>query len=373
MRETHDGRRINRSRWRRLTKKCFPLITTGVCVLVLHGCSVETEKPGIYLMDHLGSAPRWIADGPGAPVWSQSGDSLAWGGEDGVYIWEGARDEPRRLTSEPVAGRVAWAPDGSAIAYVSRDLGTLEVVDAITGDQRLAVPLSGTATVAVPPAIVVLGGPSWAPDGNRIAYVCWDGQGDEVCIVDVADGHVRQVSRLEPASSGTARAGSGQVAAANVGPPAWSPDGMALAVAAYPERRGGPAGIFVVDVEGGRAQRVSQQLPNSEIQWFPDGTALLFSAAEAGRTDIFRVVVDGSGTTNLTSDLAGNSRWPAAIDAGARVGMVQERDVVILDEDGAVTTVWASPSRGDVRNPSWKPASEAIAFQVTFDIISQYD
>jgi Tol biopolymer transport system component len=223
-----------------------------------------------------------------------------------------------------------------------------------------------------PLALQVLGGPSWSPDGERLAFVCWDGTGDEICVVDTDGTRRRQVTRIAAREgANTADAQDFMPAAANVGPPAWSPDGMSLAVAAYPERRGAASGVFVVDLERGTARRISSLLPTSEISWYPDGAALLFSAVEKGRSDAIRATVGYTSTTKLTASLPEGARDPVLSADGQRVAVSSGAAIVVLDHDGNMQSLDELGLRG--RYPAWNADGNSIAFAASPDPIAVYE
>ncbi len=326
----------------------------------------SSSQTGIYILRDGEDAPDWIGGPAGVPVWSSDGRNLAWATEDGLILaaLEGA--QTRKLSSRPVVGRPAWSPAGNAIAFVDEASASLIVAESSTGRSLLEAPIATESVGRDAQEIMGLGGPSWAPDGARLAYVCWDGAGDELCVMNADGTGGRTVTKLEPAPSAV-----DATASSNVGPPAWSPDGATIAVAAYPERRGAAAGVFLIDLEQGTARRVSKLLPNSEITWTPDGASLIFAASEKGRSDVLRVAVNSSESTKLTADLPKGGRSPTLSPDGKEVAAVSGGTIVVLEGSNVVRQINTVDLRGMA--PAWSPSGGEIAFAAAQDPIRSYD
>jgi Tol biopolymer transport system component len=247
----------------------------------------------------------------------------------------------RHLASGPVAGVPAWSPDGERIAYVDGSRVSLVVVDAMSGKEQFAQPLDRRESSGDRLPLLTLGGPSWAPDGSRIAYVCRDGAGDEICVIQSDGTGYRQVTRLKPRVTGEVRVTPQALPAeSNTGPPAWSPRGNLLAAAIYPEQPGAPTGVFLIDPDGGVARRVSSLQPNSVISWFPDGRSILFSTFRLtrGRSDVIRIVLATRGMQTLTEGLPEGSRNPALSPDASRIAVETSGGVAVLGVNQPVQT-----------------------------------
>lgn len=339
-----------------------------VVLALLVGCTEtgSSSQPGIYILRDGSDAPGWIGGPAGVPVWSSDGRILAWATEDGLMIAARESAQTRTLTNRPVVGRPAWSPAGNAIAFVDEASASLIVAESSTGKSLLEAPIATESAGRDAQELLGLGGPSWAPDGARLAYVCWDGAGDELCVMNADGTGSRTVTKLEPAPSAV-----DGMASSNVGPPAWSPDGAAIAVAAYPERRGAAAGVFLIDLDLGTARRVSKLVPNSEITWTPDGASLIFAASEKGRSDVLRVAVNSSESTKLTADLPKGGRSPALSPDGKELAIVSGGTIVVLDGPNVVRQINTTDLRGMA--PAWSPSGGEIAFAAAQDPIRTYD
>ena len=317
-------------------------------------------------------ALTWIGEPAGIPVWSPIDESIAWGNEDGLFLRALNVAGPRRMSDSPIAGVPAWSPDGKSLAYIDRDRAALVVVAVDSGAQQFTQPLDWRRGANAQFPLLTLGGPAWAPDGSRLAYVCWDGVGDEICLIDSDGTGWRQVTRLErPTAVSEGGAQRSALAASNAGPPAWSPDGNLLAVAAYPERPGGPTGVFLVNPDAGLARRISSLQPNSVISWSPYGGSVIFSAFRRGRSDAFRVVLANYTQQRVTEALPDASRNPAFSPDGARIAVESGGGIVVLGRQGPAQAFRVADLRGSY--PAWSPDGTTIALAATIDPISSYN
>jgi Tol biopolymer transport system component len=198
------------------------LLSLSLAAAAMASCVSSDVRPGVFTFRTEDGGVIWVGEPAGIPVWSPIDDTVAWGNEDGLYLRRPDDVESRRLSASPIAGVPGWSPDGERLAYIDRDRASLIVVDVASGAEQLAQPLDRRRGDTARFSLLTLGGPSWAPDGSLIAYVCWDGAGDEICLIGPDGRRWRQLTRLERATmQGESAAPQSLPAASNAGPPAW--------------------------------------------------------------------------------------------------------------------------------------------------------
>lgn len=125
----------------------------------------------------------------------------------------------------------------------------------------------GSGQRPVSPAGIDAIGPSWAPDGERIAYVrYWDGT-DREARLQILDLRSGRVETLPPTPTGFP---SG---------PIWSPDGSTIAfVDGIPGDDPGTyagTGLYLISTEGKDLRLLIDEV-GSNISWSPDGREIVF-------------------------------------------------------------------------------------------------
>ena len=209
-----------------------------------------------------------------APAWSPDGERLAWLGEDGVVIAADAGEGERSsLDIGPLRpGAPLWSPDGTRLAITASDPD--QQIDPPT--RLLLVPLDGGATMPLTEP-GHFGGFTWAADGSRLGGVEIDlsGQTPVMAVVIPTDG------------SGPSELLDDTVV--TVGP-SWSPDGTRLAVATPSglqifDPADSSDGFLRVPVAAGESI--------GEIHWSPSGAWLLYSTSTGREPTLWIVAADG--------------------------------------------------------------------------------
>ncbi|MCZ6917914.1 MAG: S9 family peptidase [Gemmatimonadetes bacterium] len=323
----------------------------------------DTRRSGLWIMNGDGSQNRSLNQG-GSPRWSPSGDRLAFlacgtpGGDPGALIdCEGASRQQIyvRIMDGPGAGaitqisrlteaasNIAWAPDGSRIAFnqfVPKDnTWTIRlpgkpkgakwteeprIVDQLdyrqdrqglsrSGSRHIfTVPSDGGTPRQITHGDFNHGSPDWSPDGrtiyfdgfrrgdpNRTHYAGgYMGRASKIYSVDVAS---REIRELNGGHLGVDMS------------PRISPDGRTIAYLAsdstdhmYVQRR-----LHMMDADGSNPRLVGGEFDRRILnsQWAPDGSGVYFTADNHGERNLHfasasggvRKVTDGKHNLNIS-------------------------------------------------------------------------
>jgi TolB protein len=213
----------------------------------LRGSSEPVNTSDLFVMNHDGTDQVFLTRG-GSPTWSPSGRD----GQPAKLIAFHASASGVGLPINPFPGsatadsdifavnvddllennavpqnltinRVAtvdddpnWSPDGRTIIFTSyvNDPSTT-----LTPAEIHIMNADGTGQMRLTSDGIEKRGPAWSPDGSRILFACRAGAPNaagvatfEICVMDVANGHITQLTRNN----------------INELTPTWSPDGQAI-------------------------------------------------------------------------------------------------------------------------------------------------
>lgn len=193
-----------------------------------------------------------------------------------------------RLTDAPESFHEnfpAWSPDGARIAFEG------------TGEDRgiYVIHADGSDQTKITDGDDRYYGPIWSPDGSKIAVTCQCKASDKSLYNHVfvisADG---SAAFLIPAD---AKKDS------HYDSPSWSPDGRRIA---YNALIGGKVDVYVANVDGSDAHRLTDDGASGAPVWSPDGSRLAILRVEevnGEKTGTLYVIsaANGSTETMLTS------------------------------------------------------------------------
>jgi dipeptidyl aminopeptidase/acylaminoacyl peptidase len=277
---------------------------------------------------------------------------------------------------------LAWSPDGSKLAFA----GTLDPVargydpyvtsriqyktrTGLSDDRRshvYTVSSSGGTPKALTSGDFDDHSIDWGGDGSEIVFLSNRDEGDpdanhnyDVFAVSASNGRVRQITRTPGVEMD----------------PRVSPDGRWIAYTATTRRVttidsvAEDAHVFVVSSAGGAPQELNHALDRRSAapEWTPDGLAVLYMAADRGKTVLYRVSVKGGASIALIDRKAQVGPFSMARDGLVALGISDPgmpREVFRFRPDAALQQI-TSLNMATVK--SWKLAApETIAFK-SFD------
>jgi TolB protein len=188
--------------------------------------------------------------------------------------------------------------------------------------------------------------PSWAPDGQKIAYVSFESRKPVIFVHDVSSGKRKLVANYKGSNSA----------------PAWSPDGQSLAATLS---RDGGSQLYLLDAAGaGEPKRLIQSSAiDTEPTFTSDGKTLYFVSDRGGAPQIYRTPVLGGSAERVTFGAAYNispavspdGKWLAYISRINGAFKLHVMDLVTGVSAGITDTVADE-------NPSFSPNSRLIIY-----------
>ena len=260
------------------------------------------------------------------------------GPSGGIFVTTATGSHTLTLRSNPSSGVVSyrgptWSPDGARIAFLETEIindfeDFLDLVWAANADGSNPVKLTSEQGYFDRLA--------WSPDGTRIAYVGSLGDDADVYVMN---------------ADGTNRVNLSNYLGADDVDPAWSPDGTKVAFTSF--RDYNPE-IYVMGADGSNPVRLTNHPGWDNLPaWSPDGTKIAFTTDRDGNSEIYVMGADGSNLVNLTND-AGEQWDPAWSPDGSRIAFTNDWDIYVMDADGS-NAVNLTNSPAQEYGPAWSP------------------
>ena len=188
----------------------------------------------------------------------------------------------------------------------------------------------------------------WSPDGNKIAYIAYDGYMKNYLMVVNGDGSGKR--ELVNVADGDDY----------IGGIAWSPDSSKIAYG-FGEGEGwdNDYNIWVINADGTGNTQLTTDGQSGNLSWSPDGTKIVYHILTPN--EIYIMDLDGSNKTFLTEGIcpvwSPDGQWIAHTDTGAREIILKIRP------DGTdITPLTDNKDKKGVWTLAWTPDSSKIIY-----------
>jgi Tol biopolymer transport system component len=193
-----------------------------------------------------------------------------------------------------------------------------------------------------------LGGIAWSPDGRQLTFDASDfglphnPTYADLFVVNRDGSGRRQLTRTHEDDLD----------------PVWSPNNRILAFDRYDD---GYNAIWVIDVDGLHARRLTPGIRFGGPVWLPGGREIAFND---GAGDVYVMNADGSARHKLVANMNGSqSGTPFALSPDGRsVALVADKGLLVMNTDGTSLRRVARPLPGEPRDIVWSPDGKHIAF-----------
>ncbi|MGC2274001.1 MAG: S9 family peptidase [Candidatus Sulfotelmatobacter sp.] len=271
-----------------------------------------------------------------------------------------AEVEPRSLTIEKLymtrqVGGATWSPDGNSIAFISN----------MSGRSNLwLVPAEGGWPTQLTVSEQRQTSPAWSPDGKWIAYQS-DYDGDELWDIFIVSPKTGRVVNLTSTR---------EIAETD---PTWSPDGRYLAYLVKPKTSAAHE-IDVYDMLMREVKHITTGTPqdkgNYNPIWSKDGRHIVYTQEQAKGTDSNIFIADvATGKSTLLTAHQGEQRYAANdVSPDGKLILFTSNAVNGYENIGLLDAAtkrisWLTNERWEIRGGEFSPDGKRITFSADVD------
>lgn len=281
------------------------------------------------------------------PHWSPDGSQIVYASVDDrvceLFSVSTVGGAPRRISDcdKYDGDSIAWSPDGAILAMKAPDSKGIDFLTLATGAVR--------HFTEVPPTDLEDTEPDFSPDGTLLGFIRWHASGvANVYVVPVSGGEPKRLTFDNLKIEGLT----------------WEPDNRHLV---FSSNRGGPFGLWRVDIDGGPAERVPQAGRSAFTPSLSrDGRQLVYEEW-TGATNIFSVDIAAPRTQSSPITATTRLSWnPAASPDGKWVAFASDRsgssEIWVTDRKGEQALKLTAFGGPYTSGPSWSPDGKRILF-----------
>jgi Tol biopolymer transport system component/plastocyanin len=242
--------------------------------------------------------------GPNLIAFTRYGDAASGEGNGDIYVVNADGTGLRRLTNSQNWGSwgPSWSPDGKRIAFVSELHKTVGEPRNPFSEPRIYV-MNADGSGITKLTQDWWGedqSPAWSPDGGRIAFA----RGE--CLESDATAPQRRCTVIANGAIYVMNAdGSAVTRLVDGYTPSWSPDGSKIAFVKS-------SAVYVMNDDGSGVTRLTTTPAFTwRPAWSPDGTRIAFAGGpdESTKSDLYVINSDGSGLRRLTLSGGESPSW----------------------------------------------------------------
>ena len=242
---------------------------------------------------------------------------------------DGAREQILRTQREPLM-TPSWAPDGETIAYSSFET------------HRPAIYMENLRTRARQQLTDFPGinsSPTFSPDGSKLAMVLSKDGNPDIYVMDISSRHLSRITTSSYVINTE---------------PSWTPDGRSIL---FTSDRGSKPQIYKVSAAGGEVERLTfDGTYNARPRAMPDGSGFVYVHREGGDFHIVLQDTKRNITRPLTQASLDESPSVAPNSAMLIYATLYGGRGILAAVSVDAGTRYLMPSRfGDVREPAWSP------------------